>query len=71
MVGWITVALEDGKEIPEPAAEPQYSGKFLVRGPKSLHAALIREAELEGVSLNQFVVSALSAAVEWRVTNPR
>ena len=37
------------------------SGKFLVRLPRSLHAALAREAKEEGVSLNQLVVSRLSA----------
>ena len=38
------------------------SGKFLVRLPRSLHAVLAREAAEEGVSLNQLVVSRLSAA---------
>ena len=36
------------------------SGKFLVRVPRSLHAALEAEAEREGVSLNQLVVAKLS-----------
>ncbi|QDU82691.1 HicB family protein [Polystyrenella longa] len=31
----------------------QVSGKFVVRLPVSLHAALVREAKEEGVSLNQ------------------
>lgn len=43
-----------------------FSGKFVVRVPKTLHATLARVAEDEGVSLNQFVVGALSSAVEWR-----
>src|SRR5207244_4341206 len=49
--------------LPEPPARPQrqeYSGKFNVRVPKSLHAALAREAEAEGVSLNQLVVAKLA-----------
>ena len=37
-------------------------GKVLVRMPRSLHAALAREADEEGVSMNQLVVSKLSAA---------
>src|SRR5205814_4852594 len=44
--------------LPEPPVGPQrreYSGKFNVRVPKSLHAALASEAEAEGVSLNQLV----------------
>src|SRR5436190_22124595 len=42
--------------LPEPDVRPQgreFSGKFNVRIPKSLHAALATEAEAEGVSLNQ------------------
>jgi len=41
-------------------ATPQKSGKFVVRLPKSLHASLEREASLEGVSLNQLVVTKLA-----------
>lgn len=39
---------------------PRYSGRFLVRIPKSLHAALVAEADTEGVSLNQLCVAKLS-----------
>jgi predicted HicB family RNase H-like nuclease len=49
--------------LPEPPLQSQrreYSGKFNVRVPKSLHAALAREAEAEGVSLNQLVVAKLA-----------
>lgn len=41
-------------------ATPKKSGKFVVRLPKSLHAALEREAAEEGVSLNQLVVTKLA-----------
>lgn len=41
-------------------ATPRKSGKFVVRLPRSLHAALEAEAEREGVSLNQLVVAKLS-----------
>jgi predicted HicB family RNase H-like nuclease len=43
------------------------SGKFLVRLPKSIHAALIIEAEQEGTSLNQLIVAKLSVSLN-RVT---
>jgi len=66
MLGWISVALEDGKTIPEPYEEPEHSGRFLVRLPRSLHSELARQARHEGVSLNQFVAIALGAAVQWR-----
>ena len=49
--------------LPEPPVRPlpkDYSGKFNVRIPKSLHAALATEAEAEGVSLNQLVVAKLA-----------
>lgn len=63
MAGWIEVALSEGLPIPEPAAEPAYSGRFLVRTPKSLHRDLVRRARAEGASLNQFVVTTLSRAL--------
>ncbi len=46
-----------GGDIKGPA---DVSGKFVVRLPKSLHAALAFEAEDEGVSLNQLVVAKLA-----------
>ncbi len=41
-------------------ATPKKSGKFMVRLPRSLHTALDAEAEQEGVSLNQLVVTKLA-----------
>ncbi len=55
--------------LPEPPVGPQrreYSGKFNVRVPKSLHAALAGEAEAEGVSLNQLVVAKLALHLQVR-----
>jgi hypothetical protein len=42
-------------------AVPSKSGRFVVRLPRSLHAALEQEAKREGVSLNQLVVAKLGA----------
>ncbi len=42
-------------------ATPTKSGRFVVRLPISLHAALEREAAAEGISLNQLVVAKLAA----------
>ena len=40
---WIADALEKGEEVPEPLDE-SYSGRILVRTPKSLHRALAEKA---------------------------
>jgi len=63
MAGWIEIALEDGNPVPEPRPMDTYSGKFVLRVPHSLHRDLVRAAEREGVSLNQFAVVALARAV--------
>ena len=60
---WIETALEDGLEIPEPRPIDDYSGKFVLRLPKSLHRDLVLAAEREGVSLNAYVNVALARAV--------
>jgi antitoxin HicB len=61
---WMESMYEDGNEIPLPgSAEKQYSGKFNVRIPKSLHRKLDEMAEQEGVSLNHYLVSTLSRVV--------
>lgn len=64
MRGWIGVALVNDIPVPEPASDEDYSGKFVVRLPRSLHRQLAVTAEHEGVSLNQFVTVALARAVE-------
>jgi predicted HicB family RNase H-like nuclease len=45
-------------------ATPKKSGRFVVRLPQSLHAALEREAAKEGVSLNQLVVAKLAVQLK-------
>jgi len=49
---------------PPPRPSSQVSGKFVVRLPRSLHAALVAEADAEGTSLNQLVVAKLSAQLK-------
>jgi antitoxin HicB len=63
MLGWISVALEDGKEIPLPRDPASYSGRFLLRISRTLHADLARAAKHEGVSLNQFTATLLARAI--------
>jgi site-specific DNA-methyltransferase (adenine-specific) len=45
-------------------ATPIKSGKFVVRLPRSLHAALEREADAENTSLNQLVVTKLAVQLD-------
>jgi predicted RNase H-like HicB family nuclease len=52
---WLETTYDDGMTIPEPATASDYSGKFVVRLPKSLHRNLAIAAEREGVSLNAYV----------------
>lgn len=60
---WITDALASGDPIPEPQLNQEFSGKFSLRLPKSLHRELVFQAEREGVSLNQYITAVLSRAV--------
>ena len=62
--GWIAAALAAGETVPAPSPIPApsaHSGKTLLRMPASLHRRLAEEAQTEGVSLNQWLVSLLSA----------
>jgi antitoxin HicB len=63
MRAWAETALEEGQDIPEPKPAEEYSGKFIVRVPKSLHRELVEIAEREGVSLNAFANVSLAKAV--------
>lgn len=58
--GYIEIKLEQKNEIPLPVKEDSYSGKFVLRIPKTLHMKLSIEAEKEGVSLNQYVLYKLA-----------
>jgi predicted RNase H-like HicB family nuclease len=60
---WIDAALALKQEIPSVSQSLSYGGKVLLRLPKSLHRQLALIAEREGVSLNQFIVSALAEKV--------
>jgi antitoxin HicB len=60
---WLEVALEEGIPISEPRPDEGYSGKFVVRVPRSLHRELVDEAKRQGVSLNQYINVALARFV--------
>ena len=62
----VQAARAASKAIPvPPELQPlqAYSGKFLVRVPRSLHGRLARRAAQEGVSLNQFLTGELASQV--------
>jgi antitoxin HicB len=67
---WIEVALEDGKNIPEPTNlyECDYSGKFTLRLPKNLHRELALQAEDEGVSINQYILYLISKGMNKEIS---
>src|SRR5690606_36337633 len=56
--GWLSTKLEHGDIVPEPVGD--YSGKILLRLPKSLHQQLAVAADQDGVSLNQYMLYKLS-----------
>ena len=60
---WLETAIEDGIDIPLPESmvEENFSGKLILRMPKTLHADLAKQANREGVSLNQYIITILSA----------
>ncbi len=64
---WIEEALRKEKHIPEPGegeeSLKEYSGRTLLRMPRSLHRDLADKARLEKVSLNQLIVTTLARAV--------
>lgn len=53
MESWIEAKLENGFSVPMPINTKNYSGKFVLRLPKSL-------AEKKGVSLNQYALYKLA-----------
>jgi antitoxin HicB len=71
IAAWISAALEEGRDIPEPATKASYSGRLLLRMPRSLHGELTRAAEREGVSLNQLITDVLASAVNWQGAGDR
>jgi predicted RNase H-like HicB family nuclease len=62
---WVYAMLDGGQAIPEPTYERivDFSGKVALRLPRGLHRDAVRHAERERTSLNQFLVSSISASV--------
>jgi antitoxin HicB len=68
---WIETEYERGHDIPLPTGVGGYSGKFVVRLPKSLHRSLAESAEREGVSLNAWVTTLLAGGAAARAIDER
>ena len=61
---WIMAALENKQALPRPVeCDGEFSGKLMVRLPKSLHKKATRISQRDGVSLNQFIMASVAVAV--------
>ena len=60
MRSWMESRVASGLEIPEPSIADDYSGRILLRMPKYIHRRLAIQAQQEGSSLNQYILSLLS-----------
>ena len=61
--GVIEIYKESDLQLPAPQTRQKYSGQFRVRLPKGLHRQAAQMAEMEGSSLNTFVVAAIAEKV--------
>jgi antitoxin HicB len=62
---WIETAYETGKEIPMPFSyADNFKGRITVRVPKTMHKELIKEANEEGISLNQYLIYIISKGMK-------
>ncbi|MBR3746375.1 MAG: toxin-antitoxin system HicB family antitoxin [Selenomonadaceae bacterium] len=59
---WLSAALEDEDDIPEPDMD-LYNGRLNLRIPKSLHRKLAENAKREGVNLNQMAIYLLADGI--------
>jgi antitoxin HicB len=60
---WIESCLAQGHEVPGPSSTLTYSGRIVLRLPKSIHHKAAQLAQRDDTSLNTFLVSAVSARV--------
>jgi predicted RNase H-like HicB family nuclease len=61
---WVETAKENGITVPEPVSRKQFSGKFVIRTPEKIHAALVQEALKQGKSMNELAVEYLSSGLK-------
>ena len=66
---WIKSNLGRGLSIPEPISH-KHSGQIRLRIPPSLHKVLADRANIEGISLNQYMTAALASSVGLQYGKP-
>jgi hypothetical protein len=59
---WFELNIKSGYKITLPSKPSKYSGRINFRMPKQLHAKVAAIAQREGVSLNQYLLSAVAQA---------
>lgn len=73
---WMSARLHDRLPVPDPSRHEDrtldaYSGRFVQRIPRSLHAELAARADSEGVSLNSLVLALIANGLgRLRKVNP-
>jgi antitoxin HicB len=61
---WLLSTMALGQVVPQPIEDSSdYSGRFVLRLPRSLHKKAALTAEREGTSLNQFIVYSLAETI--------
>src|SRR5437764_1417468 len=60
---WLESVVARGQRVPEPMESTEFSGKLVVRLPRTLHKKAVYTAARENVSLNQFIVSSIAEQV--------
>ena len=60
VAGLLTERAEFGQEPPQSITDHRYSGRFVVRTSRAMHARLMVEATEQGVSFNQWVACTLA-----------
>jgi antitoxin HicB len=63
IAAWIEAAVDDGRTVPAPVADDEYSGRFVLRVPTGVHRRLAAQARRERVSLNTLCATALAASI--------
>jgi antitoxin HicB len=63
ITSWVKTAQELRRPIPPPSDDSKFSGKWLIRTPKSMHRKLVELSKSEGVSLNTLTVCLLAEGI--------